>query len=103
MPTNLHPAQQLTLSFLPKILVNICHGLVEKHHQAFGYSCISTYLWHRDTNAFIAIHKDLFTFMYNATILWRFRNLCVVVAIILIVLGIFVNGWIVLGLIPIFV
>jgi hypothetical protein len=102
MPTKSHPGQQLTLSVLPRMLVQICHDLVEKHHQTFGYSSIVKHLWHLETNGFIAIHKDLFVFLYNATMFWKVRNLCVLATLILITIAVCVNGWIALGLIPVF-
>ena len=98
-----HPGQQLTLSFLPKLIVNFCHTLVEKHAKTHGYSSLVAHLWHRDTNAFIAIHKDLFLFLHNAVLLWRVRNFCFVIAVALLIISFLANWWILLGLIPAYV
>jgi hypothetical protein len=71
-----HPGQQLTLSFLPKLLVNFCHTIVENYAKTHGYSTLVAHLWHSDTNAFIAVHKDLFVFLRNAVLLWKVRRFC---------------------------
>jgi hypothetical protein len=98
-----HPGQQLTLSFLPWRLVHISHEIVEKHHKINGYASLVTHLWHRDTNGFIAVHKDLFSFLHNAVLLWKVRRFCFVVAAALLIASVLVSWWILVGLIPIFV
>jgi hypothetical protein len=98
-----HPGQQLTLSFLPRALVHFCHGVVEKHTEIHGYPSLVAHLWHRDTNGFIAIRKDLFLFLHNAVLLWRVRNFCFVVAVGVLIISFLMNWWILLGLIPVFI
>jgi hypothetical protein len=98
-----HPAQQLTLNFLPKMLVRVCHDLVVNHAKLQGYTSVVNHLWHKDTNAFIAIHKDLFAFLHNAVLLWRVRNFCFVLALALLAMSFLINGWIAFGLIPMFI
>jgi hypothetical protein len=97
------PGQQLTLSFLPKLLVNFCHEIVEKYVKTHGYSSLVAHLWHGDTNAFIAVHKDLFLFLHNAILLWRVRRFCFVVAVALLIISFVASWWIFLALIPLFV
>ena len=82
-----HPRQQLTLSFLPKLLVNFCHTIVENYAKTRGYSTLVAHLWHSDTNALIALHKDLFVFLRNAVLLWKIRILCFAVAVALLIIS----------------
>ena len=98
-----HPGQQLTLSFLPKLLVNFCHTIVENYAKTHGYSTLAAHLWHSDTNAFIAVHKDLFVFLRNAVLLWKVRRFCFVVALGLLIVSFVVSRWPLLCLIPLFV
>ena len=103
MPNMSHPGQQLTLSFLPRLLVHFCHDIVEKHHRINGYTSLVAHLWHRDTNGFITIHKDLFSFLHNAVLLWKVRRFCFVVAVALLIVSLVVSWWVLLGLAPLFV
>lgn len=100
MPNMSHEGQQLTLTFLPRLLAHFCHDLVEKHHKINGYASLVKHLWHRDTNGFIAVHKDLFSFLHNASLLWRVRRLCYVVAVALLIASFVVSWWILLGIVP---
>jgi hypothetical protein len=95
-----HPSQELTLSFLPRLLVQFCHDIVEKHHKSHGYSSLVKQLWHRDTNGFIAIHKDLFAFLHNAVFLWRIRRFCFIVTAGLLITSFVTIWWVLLSLIP---
>jgi hypothetical protein len=96
-----HPSQELTLSFLPRLLVQFCHDIVEKHHKTHGYSSFVKQLWHRDTNGFIAIHKDLFAFFHNAELLWRIRRFCFIVTAGLLITSFATScWWVLLALIP---
>jgi hypothetical protein len=98
-----HPGHQLTLSFLPRRLVHFCHDVVEKHAKTHGYSSLVKHLWHRDTNGFIVIHKDLWTFFRNAILLGRIRRFCFVAFAVLLVLSLAVSWWVILALVPLFI
>ena len=97
-----HPRQQLTLSFLPKLLVNFCHTIVENYAKTRGYSTLVAHLWHSDTNALIALHKDLFVFLRNAVLLWKIRILCFAVAVALLIISFVVSWWAFIALVPLF-
>ena len=86
--------------FVPKRLVGVCIGIIEKSHKQGGWSSLLPTLLHKDTKAFIYAHKELHGFLQLAASNWLIHGLGYIGVMLSLIAAIYFTWWLAIGVVP---
>jgi hypothetical protein len=86
-------------NFLPKELVQKCFALVESSHKRLGFGTLPKVIVTGENMVPLALISDGFTLMGSVKITYRIRILCWLGGLAVVIAGLLLSRWILLGLV----